>query len=322
MLVSFFFLAILVFSFEKFSKDTLVYFLTFGTVIGKVLFPNWYFQGIEQMKYITYINVSIKSFFTLLIFVLVHEQADFYIVPILISLGFIISGSVGLITVFVKYDIVFKFQHIDTLILYLKDGYQIFISQFAINIYRTTNIFVLGLVTNNTIVGYYAIAEKILTAIQNLQVPVGNALFPNVSKKFSNNLLKQNISNLLHYSKYFVLVYLGLTLITLLFASELILLISGEYIAQSALNLQIISFVILIGGMNYYFGVLGLIPLKYDKFFTNSVLTVAFLNAIIIFPLTYIFQDIGASFSLLFSETLLLLLLCKKIIHIKQGLKK
>jgi len=41
MIVSFILLCILVFSFNKFKTHYEVYFLTFGMVIGQVLFPQW-----------------------------------------------------------------------------------------------------------------------------------------------------------------------------------------------------------------------------------------------------------------------------------------
>ena len=187
LIVSFILLTLFVFSFEKFSKDALVYFLTFGTVVGQTLFPVWFFQGMERMKYITYLNILSKLIFTIAIFIFVQEQNDFWIVPLLTSIGFIIAGILSLILIQKEFNISFKLQPLETLRYYFIDGWDIFVSSFFGNFYRNFNTIVLGVLTNNIFVGYYSIAERVIKIIQMLQNIVGNVLFPYFSKKFHNN---------------------------------------------------------------------------------------------------------------------------------------
>src|SRR5690554_5063636 len=90
--VSLLFLTIIVFSFERFYADKELYFITFTLVLGQALFPIWYFQGLERMKYITLINVFSRIIFTAAIFIFIHEESDYILVPLLNGLG-VITGS-------------------------------------------------------------------------------------------------------------------------------------------------------------------------------------------------------------------------------------
>ncbi|MBX0311557.1 MAG: polysaccharide biosynthesis C-terminal domain-containing protein, partial [Sulfurihydrogenibium sp.] len=64
---------------------------------------------------------------------------------------------------------------------------------------------------------------------------------------------------------------------------------------------------------------LGLIPLKFEKEFSRFVMIAGFLNVILCLVLSYLFSDIGASISLVLSETILLILI---IIKIKKIMKE
>ena len=268
MFVSFFLLSILVFSFEKFSKDALVYFLTFGTVVGQVLFPVWFFQGMERMKYITYLNILSKVIFTIAIFVFVKEQSDFYLVPLLTSIGFLVAGIWSLYLIKKEFGVGFEVQTIDTIKHHLVEGWDIFVSMVFSSMYRSSNIIILGLLTNNTIVGYYSIAEKVVKTLQSLQDVVGNTLFPYLSKKFS--ITNKSFFDLnKRFFKFIFLIYFSLSLITMFSSEYIIYILMGEFNEIAILNLQIMSFVILVGGFNYYYGILGLVSMNYKKDFSK-----------------------------------------------------
>ena len=64
----------IIISFNKFSKEFELYIYFFGMVVGNVLFPVWFFQGMERMKYITAVNFMSKFIFTLAIFIFISPK--------------------------------------------------------------------------------------------------------------------------------------------------------------------------------------------------------------------------------------------------------
>ncbi len=189
--VSFVIFSFIVFTFEKFSSHSMLYFITFISVIGQALFPIWYFQGMERMKYITIINIFSKVVFTIAIFVFVHEESDYLMVPLLTGLGILIGSLYALYIIKKDFNQSFVWQNIETMKIHFKDSSQFFLSRVSVSIYTSANAFVLGLFTNNTMVGYYSIAEKLYMAIQSLYGPITQALYPYVAKERNIKLFKK-----------------------------------------------------------------------------------------------------------------------------------
>jgi PST family polysaccharide transporter len=319
MIISLILTSIIILSFEKFRQDWIVYYLTFGMVVGQVLFPVWFFQGMEKMKYITFLNILSKLIFTVAIFVFVKEESDYLYVPLLNSLGFIIAGILSIWIVFRDFGTGFRMPSLKEIKHHLRDGWIFFKTTIFVSAYRETNVFILGLVTNNTITGYYSIAEKILKSVQSLQGPLGQALYPVFCTKYGID--KKNFK-LYHfkYLKLIISIYTSLIISIILLSPYIIKIVAGKTYYESVLDLRILSVVVLVGGLNYYFGILGLIPLKFEKEFSRFVIIVGLLNIILCSLLSYLFNDVGASISLVLSEIILLILIITKIKAIKREL--
>lgn len=180
-LISTLLVSIIIFSFNIFREYYLLHYITFSMIIGQLLFPVWYFQGIEDMKMIAILNVIVKLIYTSMIFIFISSSNDLLYVAGFNSVSFILVGIIAFYiasknVMFAKLD----FGYIKS---FFKESTTIFVSNFFSSMYAISNSFLLGLFTTPALVGIYASFEKIITALKSLYLPLYQALFPYVSRK-------------------------------------------------------------------------------------------------------------------------------------------
>ena len=310
-LLCFIFLSIIVFSFELFYDERVIYFLTFGTVIGQALFPVWFFQGIEEMKYITYINVLAKAIFAICIFIFVNEKNDYYLVPILTSLGYFFSGIISFSVIRKKFNIKFKLQSVAVIKKYFIDGWDVFVSRIFVSFYTTTNLFLLGILSNSTVVGSYSIAEKIVNAIGGLFAPANQALYPYMVRLY-NERPSKFYSFTKNISVVFLLTSVVLFIISYLFGDQIVKLIAGYEDKDIESIFFILVFTVITAPFGAFFTQVLLIR-KFNKGF-NQVVRNTFLFNIILAPvMIFLYQGIGLSIVAVLSQFLVITLCLLKI---------
>jgi PST family polysaccharide transporter len=245
MLIGFSILLLSLWLFDGLAEEAPIYLLTFGMVLGEVLFPIWFFQGIEKMRYIAILNIVAKLFFLMAILVFVNHKEDAFLVPLFNSLGFIMVGVISLFYIYKEFNIRFIWQPYGRLRLYFIKGWHIFLSKLAVTLYSSSNIFVLGLFTNHLLVGYYAIAYKVVSALVSLGDIVNQVIFPFLSKKWTESrVLYYNI-----FYKFLKGILLGmffLSLILFFLAQDIVFMLSGQEIYITVELLQIMSLFLVI----------------------------------------------------------------------------
>ncbi len=175
----------------RFADDGLVYILSFGVVVGNVLFPMWFFQGVESMKYIAILNIVGEFIYAFFIFACVRSPQDYLVVPFAASFAALTTGILGQYFAFEKFKVSFKFPGWDNIWEQFKVGWHVFISVVAINAYTTTRVFAVGLLTNNATTGYFSIAERIANVAQTFPLSsFSQAIYPRLSKIFHKNKIK------------------------------------------------------------------------------------------------------------------------------------
>ncbi|MCH7407963.1 flippase [Belliella sp. DSM 111904] len=303
MLISFLIMCFLVYFIEKFRNHWELYMITFGMVIGQFLFPIWLFQGMEKMKYITFINVSTKVLFTLSIFTLIREQDDYLLVQGLTSAGFIVSGTLSMIFAKRKFRVFFYLPSWFILKNHFKDGWYIFTSTLAISLFTTSTTFILGLFTNNTLVGYYAAAEKIVHAVKGLNGPVSQAIYPLISKKIHTNL-RTGASFIYKIGKVIILFSFFISLVLLIFAEPISDLLLGDQYKPSIVLLRIMSFLPLIIAISNLCAVQGLYNMGKADLVSKYLSLIGIVHVFLICLLIPFFGIVGAAIGVVVTEVL------------------
>ena len=182
LIISFIILSLLVCTVDIFYQYSSLYFATFGIVLGNVLFPIWFFQGIEKMKYISSINIVTRLFFTIIIFFVVKDSNDMIYVPILNSAGQIVGGLYSLLLIYKNFSIKFKMPTKKHIINELKDSFEVFISRISNNGSRYFATTIIGLSFGNNLLGLYSIIEKLYYAFLSIAGVVSQTIYPYMSR--------------------------------------------------------------------------------------------------------------------------------------------
>src|SRR3984885_5638550 len=180
-LLSFVILCALILIVPSFHRDGAVFFASFGIVFGTMLFPQWFFQGVEKMYWISVANLVANALFTAGIFLLVRHPSDYLIAAVVLAGGKVLAGILALIILFSTEHVKLVRPKFGQLLHRIKDGWHLFISSDAYVFYTSSNAVVLGLVCGMSQVAYFNAASKLITACQMLFViPMCQAVYPHV----------------------------------------------------------------------------------------------------------------------------------------------
>jgi len=271
MIFCFLILCLMVFIIDKFNVEWLLYILTFGMVVGNVLFPVWFFQGMERMREVAILHILSKTIFTISIFIFIRIQADYIYVPLINSAGFIFTGILSLWLIFRQFGIKIKFYSFQNIRNEILAGWHVFVSQISVTLFTNTNIFILGLFHSMTIVGYFSIAEKIARAVINLSIPLSTTIYPRTAVLF-----QESTEAALAFLKKILIfgggLLGGLSIILFVAAEPLTWLIAGTRIPEVAILIRIMAILPLTIFVDNIYGTQILLNVGKEREFMQAVL--------------------------------------------------
>lgn len=287
-----------------------------GMIFGDVFIPTWLFQGLEQMKYVTIVNAIAKLLFTVLVFAIVTRQQDFKYILMLNSFGCVISAFCSMVLVKRMFKLHFFIPKWSVVREELKDGFSIFLSTLGMSVYRNLNIIILNYFVSSSAVGIYALAEKVIKALQSLINPISQALYPHFGYRIKESVnIKKDLHSLFKIGV-FLTILLIVASLALYFLTGYIGYVVGHDFMEASGIINIMLPVVVFGCLNYLLGFVGLVNLDKQRFFLGAVVVSGTVAIVILLSTVNIFGIESAAWAMSISEILLFVFCFVKLFNI------
>ena len=270
----------------------------FFTAIG----CEWFYQGIEDFKYITIRGLIIKTVSVVLLFIFVKSKTDLLYYGCYTVFG-VLGGNIFNFFRLRKYihreNIIFSELHIKR---HIKPVLKVFSFSVVTSIYLQLNTVLLGFLKNALAVGYFAAATKVMQMLLTMSACLGSVMMPRASHLIAENK-EDEFNRLIQKSYDFTLaIALPMTIGLIFCAPSLITALCGVKFEHSILPSQIIAPIILMVAISNVFGIQVLFPKGKINIVTLSCGIGAVADLILNLCLIPFFSYIGTSIAYLGAE--------------------
>lgn len=284
------------------ASHKILFLFAFLTCLSEILFPIWFYQGIEKMKYLTFIRTTSIIFYTISVFVFIHEEKDYVYLVLLQSLGNIIAGFLSLYLLFVVNRIKLISPSMVSLRTTFTKSFPFFMSRLSVVFNNTMAKTVSGIFFTMDAVAAFDLAQKIANVALIPMQMLNQAVYPHIAKTLNKRFVKQ-----------FLYINVSLSI----FVAFIVFIISPfaiHFFAKEQLNvaidiLRILTLWVFVGGVTTYIGAPVLVSFGYAKPFNMSVVlsTIILLFAYIVMVATRCVNIYNFAYILFFSEFIILI---------------
>lgn len=294
--------AILIATVTEIQVDIPLFLILSTTIFFTAIGCEWFYQGVEDFKYITIRGLIVKTFSVVLLFLLVKTKEDILWYAVYCVIG-VLGGNIFNFLRLRKYISIklLSFKELHPL-KHLLPALHIFVLNLVISIYVQLNSVMLGFMADTTSVGLFTAASKLSHMTLGIVGALGTAMLPRLSNLIATGQ-KEKFNRLSQKAMQFVIaITLPMTVGMILTAPYLVRLFCGDTYTPAILTLQIISPIILAIGISNILGIQILYPQGQE----NKVIWATTLGAVVNFLLNLWFipqlaQD-GASIATVIAE--------------------
>ena len=291
-----------VFFIPQLNNEKVLFYWTIAYFFFQVFYLEWFFNGMNQFKFIAIRQFVIRFFFIIFVFVLIKSQFD-YVNYMRMQFG------LSVLLAIINFNNLSKhislnietFSNLD-LRKHIKPLLYIFLTIFSISIYFSLDTILLGFLANNESVGYYSTALKLNKLIIAVFGAVTVAIFPSLINLYHSQQIEK-FRELIR-QVFFVLVSLSIPAIVIFIscAKEIVHVLFSQNFDRSILPLQITAPLILIVSLSSIFGFQVLSALAKDRQILYSAIIGMSVSVVLSILLVPSLMEVGEAITILVTE--------------------
>ncbi len=219
------------------ATNLLLYIIIFSLLLVEILFPVWYFQGIQKMKVVTYVNLLVRALSIPLILIFVKNTSDIIVYAFIISGLHLLGAIFAHAYIYIKEGVAVRLTSLFDAIATIKEALPFFFTSAFETIRKEAITFIIGTFMGMQNVAIYDLANKIVMIPRMLTSSINNAFFPNIIQ----NREPQRIKRIMQYENY---LSMAIILLIVVFGYWAVILLGGQDMTSAYPVAVILSLVV------------------------------------------------------------------------------
>ena len=276
---------------------------------------DWYFIGNASFKFVAYRSLLFRLMFILFIILFIRNSNDYNLYFIGMSFCFFILSIFNFNEVYndIK-PFNFKLKSLE-FYKHFKPLLYTFLTVLFISVYFSLDQVIVGMLSNNSELAFYAVATKFNKLIIAILTAITTALIPKMVKIESGSDELDFINNVDKSLYLIISIAIPITLFTMFNSLQIIHVLFGTDYNGAIIPMQITSILILIVGLSSIFGFQILSIYQMDQEMLKVALIGMLSSLFLFFLLVPRYNAIGAAVSILLTE----IIVCIGFIYFSQN---
>tara|TARA_B110000037_G_C17108782_1_gene500965 strand:- start:1273 stop:2541 length:1269 start_codon:yes stop_codon:yes gene_type:complete len=264
-------------------RELLFLFIIIGA--GEVLFPVWFYQGVENLKPATFIVFFSRLFLILGTVLLVNSKDDSVYYVLMLVLSSTTMGVVGLYYIIKKYEVNLIIVPISKLIFFLKESFPFFAGRFLSLVFNFGTIFLIGKFCSfEQVAGFDLSLKVIMVGVIPFEM-LQQAVFPTLTRTKNRILLIKLVKGAVFFGSV-------VGLVIFICSDQIILLFGGNEMLVFAPVLRYLTIMTPFVALTFILGSCSLVAFGHFKEYNQSLIVTSIIYFVVVLVL-YSFGEIN-----------------------------